>query len=352
MQCDRRQFVVGATALGSSIVWNFGGAGAAFAQAKSVSATFGPTGILYAATMVAVERGFAKEEGLDVKLVVTDGGAKSRQVLAAGQTDFAHGDAVHPMQIGNRGKPAKMLLATETYASYSNIVIRKDLYDQGITTPAKLAEWKRPNGAKPIVAATAVGSGTWMFGTYVFDKLGVGDSINWIGGGGAQTMLGGLGSKQFDAIMALPAWQIEAEKRGWGAVIYDVTDRDAWNRTFGGPLPVSVVYALDTTIAAHEAETQAYVNALYRSIQWLKAASVDDIYVAIGQKYIGELDPDVVKQEIGFYKKLWNYSGAVTEEEFKRGGQVWYREGTDIKETTYKDAVEPRFLANAQRKFG
>ena len=48
--------------------------------------------------------------------------------------------------------------------------------------------------------------------------------------------------------MALPSWQIEAEKRGWGAVIYDVTDRDAWNRTFGGPLPVSVVYALDTTL--------------------------------------------------------------------------------------------------------
>src|SRR5258708_4779428 len=166
--------------------------GPARAQQKRLfaSATVGPGGAIYAASMVADVLGFAREERLDLKLQVTDGGARSRQVLAAGEAMFGHGDTSHPLQISNRGKPARMLYVTESVCSYANIVVRKDLYDQGITTPEKLAGWKRPGGAKPIVAATAIGSGTWMYGSYIFDSLGVGDNINWVSGGGTSTMLG------------------------------------------------------------------------------------------------------------------------------------------------------------------
>jgi NitT/TauT family transport system substrate-binding protein len=346
---ERRRFIAGAATAGAA-AWF--APGRAVAEARTANATFGPATAIYAANMVALELGLAREEGLDLKLVTTDGGAKSRQVLAAGQADYAHGDATHPLQISNRGKPAKALLCTENICSYANIVVRRDLYERGITSPEKLAAWKRPDGAKPIVAATAIGSGTWMFGTYIFERLGAGERINWIAGGGSKTMLGGLASKQFDAIMAVPAWQSQAEEQGWGRVIYDVRDRAAWDRTFGGPLPVSVIYALDTQIARHEAETQAYVNAIYRAMQWLKGASSDEIYRRIGEKYLGDLNPDAAKRELDYYKATWNFAGGVSEAEFKRGGAVWYRDGTGIEETAYNDAIEPRFLLNAQRKFG
>ena len=51
-------------------------------------------------------------------------------------------------------------------------VVRKDLYDAGITSIEKLAAYKRPDGAKAIVAATAIGSGTWVYGTYVSRRAG------------------------------------------------------------------------------------------------------------------------------------------------------------------------------------
>jgi NitT/TauT family transport system substrate-binding protein len=349
IRLGRRQFIVGASALGGTAAWF---AGPAFGQTRSVSTTFGPTGIIYCASMVAIERGIAKEEGLDLKLVITDGGAKSRQVLAAAQTEYAHGDATHPLQISNRGKAAKILLATEVYASYSNIIVRKDLFDQGITSPEKFAAWKRPDGAKPIIAATAIGSGTWMFGSYIFEKLGLGDRLNWVSGGGSQTMLGALQSKQFDAIMALPAWQFEAEDRGWGRAIYDVTDVQVWNKIFGGPIPVATIYALETTVNNQPDVTQAYVNAVYRAMRWLKDAPIDEIYAVIGEKYIGGLNAEPVKREIAYYKKTWNYDGAISEETYKRAAPVWFRDGTDIKDTDYKTAVEPRFVANAKRKYG
>ena len=81
--------------------------------ATAVRATYGGQDVLYAANMVAFELGLGREEGLDLKLNPADAGAKARQILAAGEVDFAHGDATHPLQLSRRGKPAKMLMATE-----------------------------------------------------------------------------------------------------------------------------------------------------------------------------------------------------------------------------------------------
>jgi NitT/TauT family transport system substrate-binding protein len=319
--------------------------------ATGVRATYGGQDVLYAANMVAFELGLGREEGLDLKLSPADAGAKARQILAAGEVDFAHGDATHPLQLSRRGKPAKMLMATELIASYGNLVIRKDLYDQGITTVAKLADWKRPDGAKPILAASAVGSGTWMFGTYLFERIGAGKKVNWVGGGGPATILGGLQTKQFDGVMCAPSVKFQAEDRGWGHPIFDVSDDAAWKEVYGGPIPVATIYALEATIA-DETKTQAYINMIYHAMKWLKEAPVDEIYAKIGAKYLGELDPAAVKRNIAWYKQIWNFSGAVPEDAFKRAGQVWYRDGTDLQETSYTGAVDTRFIDNARRKLG
>jgi NitT/TauT family transport system substrate-binding protein len=317
-----------------------------------VTATFGPAGAIYAASMVADVLGFAKQQQLEIKLQITDGGARSRQVLAAGEAMFGHGDTSHPLQISNRGKPARMLYVTETVCSYANMVVRKDLYDQGITTPEKLAQWKRPGGAKPIVAATAIGSGTWMYGSFIFEALGAADNINWVAGGGTSTMLGGLESKQFDAIMALPAWQFDAEAHGWGKAIYDVLDKAAWAKAFGGPLPTTAIYALKTTIDKQPDATQAYINAIYQSMQWMKTNTSEEIFKRIGPKYLQDFDPAAAKREFDYYKAAWHFPGTFSEAEYQNGARVWFRDGTDIKPIAFADAVDTRFVDNAHHKFG
>jgi NitT/TauT family transport system substrate-binding protein len=317
-----------------------------------VTGSFGTASTLYAASMVVETEGLAHAEGLDFKLVITDGGARTRQILAAGQVSHAQGDVSHPLQLTNRGKPAKILMGTETRCPYANIVIRKDLYDQGITTPDKFGHWKRPDGSKPLIAATAIGSGTWMYGNYILEQYGVADRVNWVNGGSAKTMLGGLQSRQIDAIMAAPGLQFDAEDHGWGRVIYDVRDHAAWARAFGGPIPTTGLYTLVSTIQAAPDVTQAFVNAMYRAMQWLKAHTVEQIYDRIGEKYMGDVDPKAVKREIAYYKQLWKYDGVVSEADFKNGGRVWFREGTDIKPIAYADAVDGHFLANAAKKLG
>ncbi|MFL4990768.1 MAG: ABC transporter substrate-binding protein [Microvirga sp.] len=318
--------------------------------ATPASITFGPALPVYALTFVAVEKGFFKDEGVDVKTVITDAGARSRQTLAAGDALFAHGDGSHPLQLSNRGKKAKLILATQMVPSTANMVIRQDLFDQGINTVEKLGQWKRPDGAKPIVAATAIGSGTWMLGTYVFEARKLGQNINWVAGGGSKTMLAGLQSKQFDVIMAPPAWQLEAERNGFGKTLYDVRTPGVVAQDFGGNLPVLAFYTLEDTIEQNPALVQSTVNALYKAMRWVKETPVDEVFALLGTKYYGSIDPASAKAELAFDKDTWDYNGRITKEDFDRGGRVWYRNGTDIPPMKYEDVVDMRFLDAAQKK--
>jgi sulfonate transport system substrate-binding protein len=347
MTITRREAIIGGGALSAASLLP----SVLRAEGSTVTVAFGPMSPVYAISLIADQKGFLKTEGFDLKPVVGNAGTFGRQTLAAGQSMFAHGDASHPLQLSARGKKCKILLATEMVASYASIVVRKDLYDAGITTVDKLAGYKRDDGAKPIIAATAIGSGTWVFGTYVFESRGLGDKMNWVAGGGPSTMFPSLQTKQFDAIMAVPSWVVEAETKGFGKAIYDTSQPDVFNKDFGGTLPVLVLYALEDTVQQDRGIAQAVVNAFYRAMQWVKAAPLDDVYALVADKYFSGIDPVAVKKELGFDKGTWAYDGRIDKASWDRGARPWYRQGTDIPETRYEDVVDMSFLDAAQAKY-
>jgi NitT/TauT family transport system substrate-binding protein len=347
MTISRRQALAGsAAAFGAGLV-------PAMVRAEATTATlaFGPSTPVYALGPIAEAKGFFKDEKLDFKLVVGNAGTHGRQALAAGQALFAHGDASHALQLSARGKKCKIIMASQMISSISNIVVRKDLFDAGIDTVEKLGAYKRPDGAKPIVAATAIGSGTWMYGTYVFESKGFGDKINWVAGGGPKTMYPGLETKQFDAIMAVPGWVVETEAKGFGRVIYDTSKPGVFEGAFGGTVPVLVVYTLDDTIQQNKALVQQFVNAMYQAMKWVKATPIEEVMKLVGDKHYSGIDPVALKAELGFDKNTWAYDGRIDDASFERGGKVWYRKGSDIPESKYADLVDMSFLDTAQAKF-
>jgi len=317
LQLNKRQFLAGSAAFAGSVHWAISAraAGDLITVSHSVNTT------IYAAHMVAQAKGFAEAEGLDMRVIEAQGGSNVRKILAAGQVGYALGDSSHPLQLTNRGRPSKILMATDNRCSYANIVVRKELYDQGIDSVEKLAEYKRDGSEQPIIAATGIGSGTWVYGTYVLETKGVADKFNWVAGGGSKTMLGGLQAGKFDAIMAVPAWMFEAEDAGYGKVIYDVSDADSWGKVFGGNIPATVVYVLDEAITDNAETTQKYVNAMYKSMQWMGTSSVDEIAEVVGPLMPG----------------------------FDTGAKVWFRELTKIEKLDYAAVTDMSFLENAKK---
>src|SRR3989440_2917001 len=139
--------------------------------AKTITVSHSVSTFVYGQHLVAREKKFFEEEGVAVaSFIVPGGGAKVAQVLAAGEAMFALGDSNHPLKITEKGKDALMLFATDTRCSYANVVVRKELFDKGVKSVETLGDPKLV-GRKAVVAATAIGSGTHVYGVYVLHGL-------------------------------------------------------------------------------------------------------------------------------------------------------------------------------------
>jgi sulfonate transport system substrate-binding protein len=306
---------------------------------------------VYGSHMVAEEMGYFADAGLGVTFVIPGGGARVAQVVAGRQVGYAQGDSSHPLKMSEKGKPAAMLYGTDTRCSYANILVRKELWDAGLNTVEKLATMKRPNGEARVIAATRIGSGTWLYGNSVLDQFKVNgktvnEQVKWVGGGGTTTMLGGLKSGQFDAIMAVPIWMDTAIEGGYGTALFDVSSGNAWQKVFGANIPTTVGYALKETIAEDEEVTQGYVTAVYRAMQWMKGRNPVEIYEKIGHKYMAEFKKDDVVSEIKYYQAISNYDLIIPPKDFEAGKKVWVPRATS-KDWAYEEVVDMRFVKKA-----
>jgi NitT/TauT family transport system substrate-binding protein len=277
------------------------------------------------------------------------------QAVAAGQAMFGLGDSNHPLKMTEKGRDAQMLFATDTRCSYANIVVRKELWDRGVKSVAALADSKLV-GRKAVVAATAIGSGTYVYGVYVAkgikgpDGRPVHDSVEWVGGGASTTMLGGLKAGKFDAIMAVPEWQWAAEGEGFGKAIYDVQDPKAWNQVFGGDIPVTVGYALKETIEKSPDVVQAYVNATYRAQQWIRRATDADIVELLHKPYMDTFKREVVLRSVQYYKTIFDWDFVIAPRDYDNGMKVWLPIAVE-KPIPFGQAADMSFVKKAQAKF-
>lgn len=265
---------------------------------------------------------------------------------------FAMTDIVNALQLQNRGKPTKALITAAQVPFYGNYVIRKDLFDQGIDSLEKFVEWKRPDGSKPIIGISTIGGSIYTLGTFIFENLGAADKVNWVALGTNAGMLGALASRQVDLIPAAYSALYDSVQNGWGEPVLDVTKPEDVAKYIGGDFPGLSFFTLDSSVQGQPDIVQAYVNAHYRGMQWLKDASVDEIHERFVNKYIQGLSPEGSRREIEYMKMIWNYGCQTDRTVYENGGRIWYREATGIQPIAYEDVVAPQFVDNAAKKYG
>src|ERR1700742_4124405 len=207
----------------------------AWAQAKTGSAVYPVAVPTYDVQFVAMEKGFFKDEGYDFKLIQGGSGVKTREILASRQGDFAIADILHVLQLNKNGRPARALITVDQRAPGVRFAIRKDLFDQGIDTVQKAAAFKRPDGKRAIFGVSSLGGTSHLWSHYFMEKLGLADKVTWLGVGHVDTMLGTLKTKQIDVLSSAISVVTEADRNGWGKVIYSPSDAGPWNAIIGGP---------------------------------------------------------------------------------------------------------------------
>jgi len=308
---------------------------------------------LHAPHMVAMELGFFREHGLTCTLIAPGAGTQVAQIIASGQGAFGIGDTSHPVLMSQRGRPAVILFSTDTRCSYANIVVRKQLWDQGLRTVEQLATTRRADGEPLTIAATAIGAATWIYGNYILSQYRVNgrtvnEQVQWSGGGESAIMLGGLRSGRFDAIMALPQWIETARAEGFGEALYDITSLAAWTRVFKGKLPNSVGYALKATVADEPGLTQDYVSSLYEAMRWLRGRDPEEVYEKIGVKYMSLMSRRVVVDEVKYYQAIFNYDLVIPKADFDNVKRVFVPLLTKT-DFSYEDLTDMRFAERARQ---
>ena len=325
-------------------------AGRAFAEAKSGRAIYPVAVPVYQSQFVADRAGYFKDAGLDCKLIQGGSGVKTREIIASSQGDVGIGDVTHPMQLANHGRAGRILMPTDTRSSSAMFIIRKDLKDQGITTLEAFADWKRPDGRKPILSVSSLGGTNHVWASYYMETMGLDQKVTWVGTGNVDTMMGSLKTKQVDVLVSSLSLLDDAHEQGWGALLFDGTDETIWNKYIGGKIPVTAHFSVQSTIDKDPAKMQAYVTALWRASQWLKAHSPDETYDMI-EPYVGSTSRKANVLEITAIKKVADFDGSIDAASFARGEKVWFREMTGIKPLTMAEVVSPSFAEAARKAY-
>jgi NitT/TauT family transport system substrate-binding protein len=320
------------------------------AEEKSGRAIYPVAVPIYQSQFVADRAGYFKDAGLDCKLIQGGSGVKTREIIASSQGDVGIGDVTHPMQLANHGRAGRILLPTDTRSGSVMFIVRKDLWDQGITTLEKLTEWKRPDGRKPIVSVSSLGGTNHVWSSYYMETMGLAEKVTWIGTGNVDTMLGSLKSKQVDVLVSSLSLLNESQQQGWGTLLFDGTDEAIWNKYIGGKVPVTCHFTVQSTIDKDPVKMQAYVTALWRAAQWIKTHSPDEVCDAI-EPYVGSTSRSANVLEISALQKVADYDGVIDAASFARGEKVWFREMTGIKPLTIAEVVAPDFAQAARKAY-
>src|SRR5664279_4305801 len=305
---------------------------------------------VYQTHFVADRIVFFKEAGLDCKLIQGGNGVKTREIIASSQGDIGIGDITHPMQLSNHGRAGRVLMPVDTRSSSVMFIIRKDLFDQGITTLEALTAWKRPDGRKPIVSVSSLGGTNHVWASYYMETMGLDQKVTWIGTGNVDTMMGSLKTKQVDVLVSSLSLLNESVEQGWGALLFDGTDETIWNKYIGGKVPVTAHFTLQSTIDKDPPKMQAFVTALWRVTHWIKAHSPDEIYETI-EPYVGSTSRSANILEITALQKVTDYDASIDAAGWARGEKVWFREMTGIKPLTIAQVVSPGFLEAARKAY-
>jgi len=320
------------------------------AELKPGRAIYPTAEVTYLAQYVADRQGYFKDAGLDVRLVQGGSGVKMREIVASGQGDIGIGDMSHPMQLSNHGRSARILIPVDVRNGSVVFIMNNRLAEAGVASLAQFAATRRPDGHKPIIGVSSLGGTNHVWASYYMELLKLDDQVTWVGVGNVDTMLGSLKSQQIDVLVNATALMQTATEHGWGKLLFDGSSEANWTKFIGGKVPATAHFCLQAAVDQDRPKMQAYVTALWRAIQWIKAHSVEEQF-AVGEPYLGSTSRDATIADLTLMKPLFDYDGIIDPEGFQRGAKVWFRKLTGIKPIAMDQIVDSSFIRSAKQTY-
>ena len=236
----------------------------------------GKTLFYYLPLTIAEQKGYFKDEGLDVEFQDFPGGAKALQALIGGSVDAVSGAYEHTISQQAKGQNIEALVLQ---GKYSAIVL--------LLPKAKAAAYKSPKDLKGMkIGVTAPGSSTNMFVNILLAKEGLKpDDVSIIGvgtGGGAVAI---MKRGEIDALSNLDPVISLLESNGDGVAVIDTRTAKGMQDVYGGAYAAGCIYVPVEFVKKYPNTAQAIVNAMVRALRFIQQSTPDQIVATVPADY-------------------------------------------------------------------
>ncbi len=226
---------------------------------------------------LALNKGFFKDEGLEIESVDFGSGLKGLQAMVGGSADVTQGAYEHTVRMQAKGVE---LTAFALFARYpgNGLGVLKDRSAE-IKTIADL------KGKK--IGISAPGSGSHIFIGRIFQKAGIkiDDAIYIAIGNGPAAIAAARKGGELDAVVQFDPNLTELDSKGDIKILADSRTGEGTKEVYGGNYLANGLFAKAAWVKANPNTVQALTNAMVRAQQWMRKSSIDEIIAAVPRDY-------------------------------------------------------------------
>lgn len=285
----------------------------------------GKVALYYLPLNIAESKGYFKDEGLRVRILDFQGGAKSVQAVVGGSADVLSSSFEHMINLQAKGQELTAFALQGRYPGFA------------LSVAASIADkYKGPASLKRMkIGVTAPGSSTHMMVNLLLSKAGLKpDDVAIISVGAGAGVLAAVQNGLVDAVVQADPATTLLTTAGSAVVKVDTRNAEGTAEVYGGPMPAATLSAPRAFIEANPRTVQALTNAMVKSLAFLQSATAEEIYQAIPEDMRLGGDHDLYLKMIDAVRPSYSPDGLISEEAAKTALSVLQKENPAVRDAT------------------
>ncbi|PFA64022.1 hypothetical protein CN378_16060 [Bacillus sp. AFS015802] len=248
--------------------------------------------IFYAPEYVAIEKGFFKEEGLDIELTTTWGGDKTMTTLLSNGADVALVGSETSIYVHAQGSDDPVINFAQLTQTDGTFLVSREKVEN--------FEWDQLKGSTFL--GQRKGGMPQMVGEFVLKQHGIDpqNDLNLIQNIDFANIANAFASGTGDYVQLFEPTASIFEKEGKGHII-------ASFGTESGHVPYTTFMAKDSYMKENKETVEKFTKALYKAQQWVEGHSAADIAKVI-EPYFEDTELDLIETVVDRYKSQGSFA--------------------------------------------
>lgn len=248
--------------------------------------------IFYAPEYVAIEKGFFKEEGLDIELTTTWGGDKTMTTLLSNGADVALVGSETSIYVHAQGSDDPVINFAQLTQTDGTFLVSREKVEN--------FEWDQLKGSTFL--GQRKGGMPQMVGEFVLKNHGIDpqNDLNLIQNIDFANVANAFASGTGDYVQLFEPTASIFEQEGKGHIV-------ASFGTESGHVPYTTFMAKDSYMKENKETVEKFTKALYKAQQWVEEHSAADIAKVI-EPYFEDTEVDLIETVVDRYKSQGSFA--------------------------------------------